>query len=77
MFLLTLCESQAECDDLAQRADSLKEENASLKAEVNHIRSKYEQLLAENASLKVTFNSQLFNSFKLLQMLSFYLGLPR
>ncbi|PWA65681.1 Basic-leucine zipper domain-containing protein [Artemisia annua] len=43
---------QAECDDLAQRADSLKEENASLKAEVSHIRSRYEQLLAENASLK-------------------------
>lgn len=45
--------SQAECDELALRAEALKEENANLKSEVNQIRSKYEQLLAENATLKV------------------------
>lgn len=43
---------QAECDELAQRAEVLKEENASLRAEVSRIRSEYEQLLAQNASLK-------------------------
>ncbi|CAN4077283.1 unnamed protein product [Withania somnifera] len=43
---------QAECDELAQRAEVLKEENASLRAEVNRIRSNYEHLLAQNASLK-------------------------
>ncbi|KAK6781685.1 hypothetical protein RDI58_019481 [Solanum bulbocastanum] len=43
---------QAECDELAQRAEVLKEENASLRAEVNRIRSEYEHLLAQNASLK-------------------------
>ncbi|KAL3844456.1 hypothetical protein ACJIZ3_001859 [Penstemon smallii] len=43
---------QAECDELAQRAEVLKEENASLRAEVARIRSEYEQLLAQNASLK-------------------------
>ncbi|GFP98071.1 cellulose synthase-like protein g3 [Phtheirospermum japonicum] len=43
---------QAECDELAQRAEALKEENASLRAEVARIRSEYEQLLAQNASLK-------------------------
>ncbi|KAJ6943075.1 bZIP transcription factor 16-like [Populus alba x Populus x berolinensis] len=43
---------QAECDDLAQRAEVLKEENANLRSEVNRIKSEYEQLLAENASLK-------------------------
>jgi len=49
--------SQAECDELAQRADVLKEENATLQAEVSRIRSEYEQLLSENASLKVIFKS--------------------
>ncbi|KAJ6946725.1 bZIP transcription factor 16 isoform X1 [Populus alba x Populus x berolinensis] len=43
---------QAECDELAQRAEALKEENANLRSEVNQIKSEYEQLLAENASLK-------------------------
>ncbi|XP_048319624.1 bZIP transcription factor 16 isoform X1 [Ziziphus jujuba] len=43
---------QAECDELAQRAEALKEENANLRSEVNRIRSEYEQLLSENASLK-------------------------
>lgn len=45
--------SQAECDELAQRAEALKEENASLRSEVSRIRHEYEQLLAENASMKV------------------------
>ncbi|KAL6501783.1 hypothetical protein OROGR_026916 [Orobanche gracilis] len=43
---------QAECDELAQRAEALKEENTSLRVEVARIRSEYEQLLAQNASLK-------------------------
>lgn len=43
---------QAECDELAQRAEALKEENATLRSEVSRIRSEYEQLLSENASLK-------------------------
>ncbi|XP_022145379.1 bZIP transcription factor 16 isoform X2 [Momordica charantia] len=43
---------QAECDELAHRAEALQEENANLRSEVNRIRSEYEQLLSENASLK-------------------------
>ncbi|KAI7993437.1 bZIP transcription factor 16 [Camellia lanceoleosa] len=43
---------QAECDELAQRAEVLKEENANLRSEMSRIRSEYEQLLAQNASLK-------------------------
>ncbi|KAJ9537434.1 hypothetical protein OSB04_030167 [Centaurea solstitialis] len=43
---------QAECDELAQRAEVLKEENSSLRAEVSRLRSEYDQLLAQNASLK-------------------------
>ncbi|XP_028074790.1 bZIP transcription factor 16-like isoform X3 [Camellia sinensis] len=43
---------QAECDELAQRAEALKEENASLRSELNRIRTEYDQLLAQNASLK-------------------------
>lgn len=43
---------QAECDELAQRAEVLKDENSSLRAEVGRLRSDYEQLLAQNASLK-------------------------
>lgn len=39
---------KAECDELAQRAEALKEENASLRSEVNRIRSDYEQLVSEN-----------------------------
>ncbi|CAL5441299.1 unnamed protein product [Camellia sinensis] len=44
---------QAECDELAQRAEALKEENASLRSELNRITTEYDQLLAQNASLKV------------------------
>ncbi|KAF5774396.1 putative transcription factor bZIP family [Helianthus annuus] len=43
---------QAECDELAQRAEALREENSSLRAEVGRLRSEYDQLLAQNASLK-------------------------
>lgn len=53
--LIFVC--QAECDELAQRAEALKEENASLRSEVNRIKSEYEQLRSENASLKVMFKS--------------------
>lgn len=51
-----MCCFQAECDELAQRADVLKEENASLRLEISRIRSEYEQLLSENAALKVMLN---------------------
>lgn len=44
---------QAECEDLAQRADVLKQENASLRDEVNRIRKEYEELQSKNNSLKV------------------------
>ncbi|CAN8313926.1 unnamed protein product [Cochlearia groenlandica] len=43
---------QAECDELAQRADVLNGENASLRAEINKLKSQYEVLLAENSSIK-------------------------
>ncbi|CAI8608674.1 unnamed protein product [Vicia faba] len=44
---------QAECDELAQRADVLSEENASLRAELSRIKSEHAKALAENAALKV------------------------
>ncbi|KAL1192534.1 bZIP transcription factor 68 [Cardamine amara subsp. amara] len=43
---------QAECDELAQRADVLSGENTSLRAELNKVKSEYEEILAENSSLK-------------------------
>ncbi|KAK6782884.1 hypothetical protein RDI58_020680 [Solanum bulbocastanum] len=43
---------QAECDELAQRAEVLKEENASLRAELSRLRSEHDQLASQNASLK-------------------------
>ncbi|KZV31753.1 transcription factor HBP-1a, partial [Dorcoceras hygrometricum] len=43
---------QAECDELASRAEALNEENASLRAELARIRSEYEQIFAQNTSLK-------------------------
>ncbi|XP_063944437.1 bZIP transcription factor 16 isoform X1 [Daucus carota subsp. sativus] len=43
---------QAECDELAQRAEVLKEENASLRAELSRASNEYEQALAQNALLK-------------------------
>ncbi|KAE8716259.1 putative DNAJ heat shock N-terminal domain-containing protein [Hibiscus syriacus] len=43
---------QAECDELAQCAEALKEENAQLRSDVGRLKSEYEQLRAENTSLK-------------------------
>uniref|UniRef100_A0A1J3GHQ1 Transcription factor HBP-1a n=1 Tax=Noccaea caerulescens TaxID=107243 RepID=A0A1J3GHQ1_NOCCA len=43
---------QAECDELAQRAEVLNEENASLRAEINKLKCQCEELTAENTSLK-------------------------
>ncbi|KAK4788538.1 hypothetical protein SAY86_019857 [Trapa natans] len=50
---------QAECDDLAHRAEVLKDENTSLRAEVSRVRSEYEKLLEENTSLKVRLDEVL------------------
>ncbi|KAF8685818.1 hypothetical protein HU200_043725 [Digitaria exilis] len=44
---------QAECEELGQRADSLRSENSSLRAELERIRKEYKQLLSQNASLKI------------------------
>ncbi|KAJ4950798.1 hypothetical protein NE237_027630 [Protea cynaroides] len=43
---------QAECEELAQRVEILKDENTTLRSEVSRIRSEHEQLLSQNASLK-------------------------
>ncbi|ERN15534.1 hypothetical protein AMTR_s00048p00108400 [Amborella trichopoda] len=43
---------QAECEELAQRVDLLKEENTALKAELGRVRQEVEQLATQNASLK-------------------------
>ncbi|XP_010538390.1 PREDICTED: bZIP transcription factor 16-like [Tarenaya hassleriana] len=43
---------QAECDELAQRAETLVEENTNLRTEVNKLKSLCEELLAKNSSLK-------------------------
>ncbi|KAG0486758.1 hypothetical protein HPP92_008853 [Vanilla planifolia] len=43
---------QAECEELAHRVEVLKEENGSLRAELNRIKKEYEQLLSQNTSLK-------------------------
>ncbi|KAH0645657.1 transcription factor HBP-1a isoform X2 [Solanum tuberosum] len=43
---------QAECDELAQRAEVLKEENTSLRTELSRLRSEHDQLASQNASLK-------------------------
>lgn len=53
MVFIFMLLSQAECDELAQRAEALNEENASLRSELSRIRNEYDQLLAQNASLKV------------------------
>jgi len=44
---------QAECEELAQRVEVLKEENTGLRAELDRIRKEHDQLLAQNTSLKV------------------------
>ncbi|CAL9162533.1 unnamed protein product [Musa hybrid cultivar] len=43
---------QAEFEELANRAETLNEENTSLRTELNRIKSEYEHLLSENNSLK-------------------------
>lgn len=43
---------QAECDELAQRAELLNEENATLRAEINRLKSQCDELTSENTSLK-------------------------
>ncbi|KAH9606516.1 hypothetical protein KSS87_018906 [Heliosperma pusillum] len=43
---------QAECDELAQRAEVLKEENANLRSELNRIKSECDHLMTENTMLK-------------------------
>ncbi|CAL9084014.1 unnamed protein product [Musa textilis] len=43
---------QAEYEELAQRADTLREENASMRAELTRIKEEYEQLLSQNTLLK-------------------------
>ncbi|RWW00437.1 hypothetical protein BHE74_00005035 [Ensete ventricosum] len=50
--LVLSCYFQVEYEELAQRVEVLKEENAALRAEVDHIRKEYDQLVAQNASLK-------------------------
>ncbi|CAF1867361.1 unnamed protein product, partial [Brassica napus] len=47
---------QAECDELAQRAEVLNEENASLREEINKLRSQCEELTFENTSLNSRTN---------------------
>ncbi|XP_052171378.1 bZIP transcription factor 16-like isoform X2 [Diospyros lotus] len=49
---------QAECDELGQRAEVLKDENASLRSELSRIRSEYDQLLEQNASLKARLGQE-------------------
>ncbi|WOK99043.1 bZIP transcription factor 68-like isoform X1 [Canna indica] len=43
---------QAEYEELAQRVDVLKDENATLRAELDQVKKEYDELLAQNASLK-------------------------
>lgn len=45
---------KAECEELAQRADALREENASLREEVEKVKKKQKELLAQNKALKVS-----------------------
>ncbi|RRT37614.1 hypothetical protein B296_00053836 [Ensete ventricosum] len=44
---------QAEYEELAQRVEALRDENAVLQAEVERIKKEYDALLALNATLKV------------------------
>ncbi|XP_019052309.1 PREDICTED: bZIP transcription factor 68-like isoform X2 [Nelumbo nucifera] len=46
---------QAECEELAQRVETLKEENSSFRKELEHLREECEKLASENASLTSTF----------------------
>ena len=55
-----VCVFQAECDELGQRAELLNEENASLRAEINRLKSQCDELTSENTSLKVRKQKQKF-----------------
>ena len=55
-----MCVFQAECDELAQRAELLNEENATLRAEINRLKSQCDELTSENTSLKVRKQKQKF-----------------
>lgn len=54
LLITAIVLTQAECDELARRSETVKEENESLRSEISRMRTEYEQLLAENAALKVT-----------------------
>ncbi|XP_042410078.1 bZIP transcription factor 1-A-like [Zingiber officinale] len=43
---------QAEYGELAQHVDVLKEENTTLRAELDNVKKEYDELLTQNASLK-------------------------
>lgn len=49
---------KAECEELAQRAEVLREENASLREEVEKVKMKQKELLAQNKALKVMKQSK-------------------
>ncbi|XP_076908669.1 bZIP transcription factor 16-like [Bidens hawaiensis] len=51
---------QAECDELAQRAEALRDENSSLRTEVGCLRSEYDQLLVQNATSSALTISQIY-----------------
>lgn len=58
-FFFLYLHVKAECDELAQRADVLNGENASLREEINKLRSQHEELVAENSALKVNLQKNL------------------
>ncbi|KMZ67355.1 G-box-binding factor [Zostera marina] len=49
---------QAECEDLAQRVEVLKEENKAIKEELNRITREYEKLISDNTSLKEQYDTR-------------------
>lgn len=54
-FLLITVDIQVECEELAKHVETLKEENSSLRDDLEHMREECEKLAAENASLIVSF----------------------
>ncbi|CAN6969094.1 unnamed protein product, partial [Brassica oleracea var. botrytis] len=68
---------QAECDELAQRAEVLNEENASLREEINKLRSQCEELTSENTSLKYWFGSCRTNFYHSLHLKALTQGRAR
>ena len=60
-FFFLYLHVKAECDELAQRADVLNGENASLREEINKLRSQHEELVAENSALKVNLQKNIKN----------------